>query len=323
MDFVFMLTRDDRTVTDCLDVLDQLDALDRHDGPEGPEGRDGSHEPDGPGDLDRRDLLGLGRRDTVDVLGGAEAPHTGRTAGIARAGHEARVDHIGFKDVGVDTPTLARLHRRIKDRGATSYLEVVSTTREEALASARTAVDLGVDWLMGGTWVEETLTLLDGTGTRYLPFAGEPLGHPTRLAGGPSRIADDCRRAEAAGCAGVDLLAYRAVDADPLDLVRAARAATTGRLVVAGSITTPARIRALAEAGADAFTIGSAAFSGSLRPDAGTLGAQLTTILEATAAAVAAGPPRRAPEHRPGPAPSPGGPEGRPVTPPEALTLEK
>ena len=30
------------------------------------------------------------------------------------------------------------------------------------------------------------------------------------------------------GCAGIDLLAYRAFEADPLDLVRAARAATEG-----------------------------------------------------------------------------------------------
>ncbi|KAB1141036.1 hypothetical protein F7R91_34020 [Streptomyces luteolifulvus] len=53
------------------------------------------------------------------------------------------------------------------------------------------------------------------------------------------RIAPDCHPAEAAGCAGVDLLAHRATEADPLDLVRAARAATTGRLVVAGSQPAP------------------------------------------------------------------------------------
>ncbi|MFE5486956.1 HisA/HisF-related TIM barrel protein [Streptomyces sp. NPDC056527] len=224
MDFIFMLTRDDRTVTDCLDVLDAV-----------------------------RDL------------------------GIA---------HIGFKDIGVEPATLARLHRQIKDMGATSYLEVVSTTREQALDSVKSAIDLGVDRLMGGTWIDETQALLAGTGIEYLPFAGEPLGHPTSLAGDPARIADDCRRAEAAGCAGVDLLAYRATDADPLDLVRAARAATAGRLVVAGSITTAAQIQALADAGTDAFTIGSAAFSGSLRPDAGTLRSQLAAAVEATTMAV-------------------------------------
>ncbi|WOX20207.1 HisA/HisF-related TIM barrel protein [Streptomyces solicathayae] len=224
MDFIFMLTRDDRTVTDCLDVLD--------------------------------DIAGLG------------------------------ITHIGFKDVGVDADTLARLHTRIRALGATSYLEVVSTDRAQALASVRTAVELGVDQLLGGTWIDDTLPLLRGTGIAYLPFAGEPLGHPTRLAGGPDRIAADCRRAEAAGCAGVDLLAYRATDADPLDLVRAARAATGGRLVVAGSIASTERIRALADAGADAFTIGSAAFDGSLRPRAGTLRAQLAPVLEAVRAPV-------------------------------------
>lgn len=219
-----MLTRDDRTVTDCLDVLD-----------------------------------------TIEDLG---------------------ITHIGFKDIGVDPDTLAQLHTRIKDMGATTYLEVVSTHRDQALASVRTATELGVDWLMGGTWIEETLDLLRGTSIGYLPFAGEPLGHPTRLAGDPDRIADDpdriaddCRRAEAAGCAGVDLLAYRATDADPLDLVRAARAATTGRLVIAGSITSTDQIQALASAGADAFTIGSAAFDGTLQPHAGTIRSQLAPVV--------------------------------------------
>ncbi|MCX2181836.1 hypothetical protein KV205_15020 [Streptomyces sp. SKN60] len=219
MDFVFMLTRDDRTVTDCLHVLDSV-----------------------------RDL---------------------------------GITHIGFKDVGVDPATLHRLHAQIRELGAASYLEVVSTTREQALDSVRAAVDLGVDWLMGGTWVDETLDLLAGTPVRYLPFVGEPIGHPTRLAGDPARIAADCRRAEAAGCAGVDLLAHRATEAAPLDLVRAARAATTGRIVVAGSVTTDAQIHALAEAGADAFTVGSAAFAGTVRPAAGGLAAQLTAVLAA------------------------------------------
>ncbi|MFI8826653.1 HisA/HisF-related TIM barrel protein [Streptomyces sp. NPDC053431] len=220
MDFVFMLTRDDRTVTDCLRVLDSV--------------------------------------------------------------RELGITHIGFKDVGVAPATLRRLHEEIRALGATSHLEVVSTGRDQAVDSVRTAVDLGVDWLMGGTWVAETLALLAGTSVRYLPFVGEPQGHPTRLAGDPARIAADCRRAEAAGCAGVDLLAHRATEADPLALVRAARAATTGRLVVAGSLTTPAQIRALAEAGADAFTVGSAAFAGAVRPDAGGLAAQLTAVMEAS-----------------------------------------
>jgi putative N-acetylmannosamine-6-phosphate epimerase len=65
--------------------------------------------------------------------------------------------------------------------------------------------------------------------------------------------------------------------------VKAARRATQGTLVVAGSIDTPERIRALAEAGANAFTIGSAAFDGSFNPRKGALASQLEDILEAAA----------------------------------------
>src|SRR5690606_32600670 len=103
----------------------------------------------------------------------------------------------------------------------------------------------------------------------YLPFPGYPIGHPTALGGRPGDIEQDCRRFAALGCAGVDLLAYRATEADPLELVKAARKATLGRLVVAGSIDRPQRIRALAGAGANAFTIGTAAFDGSFSPRKG------------------------------------------------------
>lgn len=197
------------------------------------------------------------------------------------------VTHLGFKDVGVDARTLARLNERIKKVGGVSHMEVVSTTAEACLRSARAAVEIGVDRLLGGTEVERTLDLLAGSAVAYYPFPGRPEGHPTRLGGSPADVAADCARFAGLGCAGVDLLAYRATEADPLDLVRAARRATPGSLVVAGSVNTPARIRALREAGADAFTIGSAAFDGSFSPRKGLLQSQLRDILSACGAACA------------------------------------
>jgi putative N-acetylmannosamine-6-phosphate epimerase len=85
------------------------------------------------------------------------------------------------------------------------------------------------------------------------------------------------------GCLGVDLLAYRATEADPIDLISAARRGlgSKGVLVIAGSVDSPHRIRATAEAGADAFTIGSAAFDGSFSPRKGLLVNQLRDILAA------------------------------------------
>jgi hypothetical protein len=221
MDFVFMLTRSDQTVSDCLDVLDDI-----------------------------------------------------RAVGLT---------HIGFKDVGVPPEVLAELTRRIRQLGATSYMEVVSTSPEACLRSARVGREIGIDRLLGGTQVEEVLAILAGSATQYLPFPGRPFDHPTKLAGTPQGVEEDCRRFRALGCAGVDLLAYRATDADPLELVRAARRGLDGgTLLVAGSVARPAQIRALAEAGADAFTIGSAVFDGSYAPHVGSLRSQLTAVLDAT-----------------------------------------
>jgi hypothetical protein len=219
MDFVFMLTRADQTVPDCLEVLDDVSAL-----------------------------------------------------GLM---------HLGFKDIGVPPALLAELARRIRARGATSYLEVVSTSPEASLRSARVAREIGVDRLLGGTQVDEILAILDGSPVQYLPFPGKPHGHPTKLAGTAADIAEDCRRFRARGCAGVDLLAYRATEADPLELVRAARAATDGILVVAGSVARPDQVRALAAAGADAFTVGSAVLDGSFDPRMGSVRSQLRAVLDA------------------------------------------
>jgi phosphoribosylformimino-5-aminoimidazole carboxamide ribonucleotide (ProFAR) isomerase len=219
MEFIFMFTRDDQTVEDCLEVFDLV--------------------------------RGTG------------------------------VKHLGFKDVGVARETLVALNNRIKASGGVSYMEVVSTTSEACLNSTRAAVEIGVDRLLGGTEAEAMLEVLEGSGIAYFPFPGRPEGHPTQLGGTPEQVAADCRHFEALGCAGVDLLAYRATEAEPLDLVRAAREALSGELIIAGSVSTPARVHELAEAGVNAFTVGSAAFDGSFSPRKGSLHSQLNDILAA------------------------------------------
>ena len=197
---------------------------------------------------------------------------------IARA---VGVTHIGFKDVGADAATLARLAEAIRAADARLYMEVVATTREAELRSVRAALELRVDVLLGGVHADEALALIAAAPVRYLPFAGRPVGHPTRLGGGPGTIEADCRAFLAKGCAGVDLLAYRAEEAEPLDLIRAARRGLgrDGRLVVAGSVDSAERIRAVRAAGADAITIGTAVLDGAYAPAAGSVRAQLETVV--------------------------------------------
>ncbi len=225
MDFIFMLTRQDRTIADCLDVVDAI------------------------------------------------RPHG--------------LHNIGFKDVGVPPDVLETLNARIRESGATSWMEVVSTGPDTVLQSVRVGARIGVDRLLGGTQADAVLPILSGTRTRYLPFPGRPEGHPTKLGGSPELVEAHCRSFREQGCCGADLLAYRATEADPLALVRAARRGlgTDGMLVVAGSIAHRAQVHALAEEGVDAFTIGSAVFEGSYAPHLGSLGAQLAAVLADCASA--------------------------------------
>ncbi len=191
--------------------------------------------------------------------------------------------HIGFKDVGAAPDVLDALHRRIKDAGATSYLEVVSLTPESTRQSARAARRIGVDRVLGGGAAAIVLDAIAGAGIEYFPFAGRAEGHPTALLGSPEEIAADCRRADALGCAGVDLLAFRATAAIPLDLVRSARRALSGKLIVAGSIDSPARVRELRALDVDAFTVGTALFERRFVPGEPSLRAQVAAALAASA----------------------------------------
>jgi hypothetical protein len=189
--------------------------------------------------------------------------------------------HIGFKDVGADAAMLRRLTAAIREAGASPWMEVVSTRREAELASIALGRDLGVDLLLGGVCVEDGVRILKGRATRYLPFAGKPIGHPTRLAGSAPEVEAQCRAFAASGCAGVDILAYRATESEPLDLVAACRRGfrDSGTVVVAGSVNSRERVAAVRAAGADAFTIGTAAIDASYAPGAGPLAAQLKAVL--------------------------------------------
>lgn len=206
----------------------------------------------------------------------------------ARRALATGVTHIGFKDVGVAPEVLHELNSVIKQGGGTSYLEVVSTTLESSLESARLAVELGVDRLLGGTAVSGTLEIISGSGIEYFPCPGRPVGHPSTLEGSVEEVAADAVAYTSAGATGVTLLAYRAVDADPLELVSATRAAYDGYMIVTGNIASREQIHALRERGVDGFIIGSAVFSGALDPRNGLIESQLSFIRDATVDSLAA-----------------------------------
>ena len=188
--------------------------------------------------------------------------------------------YVGFKDVGLPFDQLRVLTDAIRAGGQQVMLEVVSERREDELRSARAALDLGVDYLMGGTHAEEVRQLIAGSPILYFPFPGTVIGHPSLLRGTIQEIADSARRLGATeGVHGLDLLAYR-YDGDVEALVRAVIAAAGVPVIAAGSISTAVQIRRLAELGIWGFTVGTAIFERQFAPGDPSLRAQVKAVLE-------------------------------------------
>ena len=196
---------------------------------------------------------------------------------------DAGVRHIGFKDIGVDLETLKTLNKMIKDAGARSYLEVVSTTEADEKNSIVFGAKIGVDMICGGKQIQFAMRQTQSRGINYLPFVGTPIGHPTKLAGSPDDISSECAEITEEGCYGVDLLAFRSIDASPIELVKAARKSLNeAYLLVAGDIDSMERIDDIYSAGASGFTVGSAIFDSKFSKNIGDFFENLSLVQNKT-----------------------------------------
>jgi len=198
---------------------------------------------------------------------------------------EGGVRHIGFKDVGLPVADLHAIARAIRAAGARSYLEVVSLDADSELASARAAVDLDVDCLLGGTRAGRVTAITRDHPLRYYPFPGRITGHPSVLEGPVEDIVASARRlADLEHVHGLDLLAYR-FQGDVPALMAAVCDAVDTPVIMAGSIDSAARIEAAAAAGAAGFTVGTAALAGTFPAESEGFAGQVRSILQMTAGA--------------------------------------
>ncbi len=193
--------------------------------------------------------------------------------------------YVGFKDVGLAPAQLRELAARIHADDREVMLEVVSERADDELRSIGAALDIGVDWVLGGTHPDEALAILAASGKRYCPFPGRVIGHPSLLRGTIAEVAESARTLTARdGVHGVDLLAYRHDGAVP-ELVSAVVEASSGPVIAAGSVDSPERIRVLAERGVWGFTIGGAVFERRL-PAGPTIREQVAWVLDVIEPAV-------------------------------------
>ena len=191
--------------------------------------------------------------------------------------------YIGFKDVGGTLDELALITEKAHADGREVLLEVVSTSRDDEVASIQSAKKIGVDWVLGGTHVTDGIAILRETQIKYCPFPGRIVGHPSVLEGSITEIAESAREITTLqGVFGVDLLAYRHQQEDPVDLTRQVVRASSAPVIVAGSIVSESQIKSVAAAGAWGYTIGGAIFEGRL-PGGPGIAEQVSAVLETTA----------------------------------------
>jgi hypothetical protein len=204
---------------------------------------------------------------------------------------DTELRYVGFKDIGLPTTRLRELASAMRADGREVFLEVVSERAEDEIRSVEASLEIGVDWLLGGTHPDEALSILDRVGPpgapgrpRYCPFPGTVVGHPSVLQGTIAEIAASARElTRRDGVHGLDLLAYR-WDGDVPSLVRSVVDASSGPVIAAGSVDSAERINALAASGAWAYTIGGAIFEARL-PAGPSVREQVNCALELTRAA--------------------------------------
>ncbi len=190
------------------------------------------------------------------------------------------IRHIGFKDIGLPMDKLKILVDKMKIHGMKTFLEVVSESEEANLRSVKNALELEVHYLVGGTYVEQTLGLLEGKRPKFYPYIGKVVGHPCLLRGTIEEIVSDGKRKEALGIDGINLLAYR-YDGDVEGLVRSLLKSVKIPVIVAGSIDSFERVRRMIQLEVDGFTIGGAILDRKFVPN-GSLSEQVRAVLKET-----------------------------------------
>lgn len=172
---------------------------------------------------------------------------------------DTSVSFVGFKDVGLPFKKMVNLVTLIKEEERKVFFEAVSLTKEGCIRSVDTAIKLGVDYFIGGVYIESILKMLRSNGIKYFPYVGRVVEHPCSLIGLIEDVVSDAREAAASGVDGINLLAYR-YNGDVDHLMDSVKTAVDLPLIIAGAIDSFERIERVMRLGAWGFTIGSAIF---------------------------------------------------------------
>ncbi|HAF63100.1 MAG TPA: hypothetical protein DCK95_12370 [Anaerolineaceae bacterium] len=176
------------------------------------------------------------------------------------------VSFWGFKNVGLPRAEMQDLIKAIKNAGKTTFLEIVSYTKDECMTGAQFAVDFGFDYLMGTLFFPEVWDFLKKKEIKYFPFVGKVSGSPSILEGTTSSMVEESEFFRSQGVDGVDLLAFRHKE-NPERLARDFISQSKIPVILAGSIESYERINFVNQVNPWGFTMGSALFNKDFSPN--------------------------------------------------------
>ena len=188
------------------------------------------------------------------------------------------VQYWGFKDVDLPKSEMRELIKAIKNAGKTTFLEVVSYSKEACLAGAEFAVDFGFDFLMWTLFYPEVWEFLKNKEIKYSPFVGKVSGSPSVLEGTVESMLEETENFASQGVFGVDLLAFRH-KVNPEELAAEFINRSKIPVILAGSIDSFAKIDFVNRVNPWGFTMGSALFTKNFIPG-GSFRENLSAVIE-------------------------------------------
>lgn len=206
----------------------------------------------------------------------------GNAREVFRESADLPVRYWGFKDAGMTRNEMEALAGDLKDAGKVPVLEVVSFDEKELVEASELAIACGMEYFTGSFFSPAVAKRVNEAGLRYFPFCGDVGGSPIVLRGTPQSIVQHAKEILEQGADGVDLVAYRYTDGDPVELAQSV-AADLGRenVIVAGSVNSTERLERMHEIQPFAYTMGGALFEGVFVPG-GSFRDNLARVVEIT-----------------------------------------
>jgi len=188
------------------------------------------------------------------------------------------IDLWGFKNIGLSSIEMQQLIQEVRGAGKTSFLEIVSYSKEECMDGAVFAVENRFNYLMGTIFYKEVWEFLSDKDINYFPFVGKVHGSPSVLEGTAESMIEQAESYANFGVHGIDLLAFRHAE-NPIQLAGEFINKCKIPTILAGSIDSYEKLLTVSVLNPWAFTMGSALFNKQFIPE-GSFLQNLEQVLE-------------------------------------------